>query len=181
MIEYYFGERKCKLDWNIFLHLTINNEKRYKSDFKDFSLLYEFIDKNKKSISNILLDGYEYFLEKGVLHNLYGPAYIRYNNDNDDKYGKKGFFQPEVSYFFYIDGKLVYDNLNIDRGCKNVDKFNNSEIFHLKILTKELIDSTTGKYKRRIEGIDYIKTYINLEDRIKKDIRKKKLIKLKEY
>ena len=58
-----------------------DNNKKYKSDFIDFANLYEYIDKTKKSISHILLDGYEYFLEKGVLHNLYGLCTYQSNEE----------------------------------------------------------------------------------------------------
>jgi len=169
MIEYNLGERSCKLDFNTFINLTFNNDtKMYKNDFKDLANLYEVIDKNKNSITNILLDGHEYFLEKGFLHNLYGPAYIIYNNESI--FVASG----SKSLFFYIDGKLVSNTNNNDRGCRDLDDFKNDVIFFFEKLTIP----HTG---RRQEGIDYIKHYINLEQRIKLDQRKKKLKIISEY
>ena len=40
------------------------------------------------------------------------------------------------------------------------------------------MDEITGKMYRRKEGVDYKKIYINLEERIKKDQRKKKLLQI---
>jgi hypothetical protein len=127
MIKYKFGDVECKISFDDFLSLTINNVKKYKSDFKQFSELYEIIEKNKKQISHILFDGYEYILEKGLLHNLYGPAIIKHSDN------KSAYFQG-TSMWFYIDGKLVHDNLD-DRGCKNLINFQHETIFHYKKLT----------------------------------------------
>lgn len=169
MIEYSFGERKCIIDFNKFLSLKYKNEVCYKSLFNEFSELYEFIELNKKEISHILFDGYEYFLENGVLHNLYGPAYIKIND-------KENPFTPIGAkiLWFYIDGKLVFDSPD-KRGCKKLQDFENNDIFHYV----ELTNKKPGKYYKRKEGIDYIKTSINLEERRKNDIRSKKLKKLK--
>lgn len=170
MIKYNFGERACILDWNIFLRLIINNVKKYKNEFKDFYSLYEFIEKNKKNISHILLDGYEYFLENGVLHNLYGPAYIRYNDENTNPYQI-----GTETYYFYINGRLVCDKLDI-RGCRKLESFKKDKIFFYKELTnKKTMKEPDGTYYRRKEGIDYLIENINLEQRIKNDQRKKKL------
>lgn len=178
MIEYNFG-KLCKLDFNKFLSITTYEDiKIYKSDFKYFSELYEFIDKNKNKLSNILFDGDEYIIEKGVLHNLYGAAHIRYNDENSNLY-----MSGTKSLYFYIDGKLVHDNIDvIDRGCKTLVEFNNKEIFFYDELSnkKSEVNPQTGKMYRRREGVDYIKHIINLKDRIKKDLRKKKLLKINE-
>jgi len=177
MIYYYFGDRNCKLNWNDFICLIKNDDtKIYKSFFIDFSSLYEYIDKEKNYISNILSDGYEYILENGVLHNLYGAAYIKYNDKNDfHGAGTK-------SKYFYINGNLVCDQLD-NRGCNTTEKFKNKEIFFYKEITnnKTKQDPYTGLWYRRREGIDYTKTYINLDHRIKIDQRKKKLKKINDY
>jgi len=162
MIEYSFGERKCKLDWNIFIYL-LSDKKYYKSDFKDFSDLYEYIDRNKKGISQILLDGHKYILENGVLHNLYGPAYIRYNDKNTPLVGEK-------SNFFYIDGKAVSNKLD-NRGCRTLEEFGSDELYHYK----EISNKKHVKDNNRKEGVDYIKTPINIKQKILLDQRKKKL------
>ena len=178
MIEYSFGENKCKLDWNNFLCVTENNIKVYKSDFKDFAEFYEYIDVLKEKISHLLFDGYEYVLENGVLHNLYGPAIIRYNEKGDyiTAAGSK-------TYFFYINGRLVCDKLD-DRGCRKIEDFKKGEIFFYQELSfKELNskDPITGlRHRKRQEGIDYIKTPINLQHRITLDQRKKKLKQINE-
>lgn len=173
MIEYSFGENKCKLDWNDFLCATENNIKVYKSDFKDFAEFYEYIDVLKEKISHLLFDGYEYTLENGVLHNLYGPAIIRYL--------EKGHYVAAgpKSYYFYIDGKLVCNKLD-DRGCRNIDDFEKEEVFFWKRLTNKIsgIDTKTGIMYRLKEGIDYTKTPINIEKRRLLDQRKKKLKQL---
>ena len=173
MIEYSFGERKCKLDWNDFICLTENTDKKYKSQFPNFATLYEYIDTMKKDISHILFDGYEYFVENGVLHNLYGPAIIRYLEKGD--YVAAG----TKSYSFYINGKLVYnDPVDIKRGCRKIDDFEKGKIFFYEDLTfkeYDYIDPNTGRRYRRQEGIDYIKTPIDLENRRFLDQRKKKL------
>lgn len=174
MIEYSFGENKCKLDWDDFLCTTENDVKAYKSDFKDFAEFYEYIDVLKEKISHILFDGYEYFLENGVLHNLYGPAIIKITSV-DGKFTPKG----TKSYYFYIDGKLVCNKLD-DRGCKNMEDFEKDEIFFYKRLTDKISgrDPHTGIMYRRQEGVDYIKTNINLKQRRLLDQRKKKLKQL---
>jgi len=138
MIEYSFGERKCKLDWSIFICL-IADKKLYKSDFKDFSNLYE---------------------------------YIRYNDEKTDFYKLLG----TKSTFFYIDGKLVCNKLD-DRGCRNLEDFNNNEIFHYHELSniKHNKNINTGKWYKRQEGVDYIRTVINIKQKILLDQRKKKL------
>jgi hypothetical protein len=170
MIEYKFGDIKCKLDFDDFLSIT-TNVKKYKSDFNSFSDLYEFIDKNKNEITHLFFDNNEYFLEKGILHNLYGPSHIRFNDKNS-------YLGQTKSLFFYINGKLVHDNLD-DRGCKKLESFQTEEIFFYKELTdKEQRRHSTNKYYRAKEGVDYIKTIINLDNLIKKDQRNKKLKKI---
>lgn len=170
MIQYSLGEKKCLLDWNKFICLTYNNIKMYKSEFKDLANLYEVIDKNIKSVSNLLLDGHEYIIEKGILHNLYGPAYIKYNDSTA--------FSPagSISLYFYIDGKLVCNTNENNRGCKTLEEFQNDDIFFFEKLNTENIVQFVRRPK---EGIDYIKHRINLERRILMDQRKKKLKLLK--
>lgn len=169
---YNFGEIPCKIEFDDFLSIT-TDIKKYKSDFKDFSYLYEFIEKNLNKITQISFDNYEYFLEKGVLHNLYGPAHIRYTTE-DSYMSKKG---AKINWF-YIDGKLVFNNMDRDdRGCRKLSDFQTNKIFHLKILTttENRYNPITKRTNRSQDGIDYIKTYIDLEQRIKIDQRKKKL------
>ena len=175
MITYYFGEKDCKLDFNDFLSIT-TDIKRYKSDFKYFSDLYEFIEKNTNKISNILFDGYEYIIENGKLHNLYGPAYIKYNTTKENPYSF-----GSTTTWFYINGKLGCDRLDT-KGCRKLEDFQNNEIFFYEELSnkKAEVNTQTGKMYRRREGIDYIKHIINLKERIKKDQRKKKLLKINE-
>lgn len=171
MINYKFGDIECKMSFKDFLKITYNNTIKYKSDFKEFSELYELIEKNKKQISHILFDGYEYIIEKGLLHNLYGPALIKHN-DKDE------FYIGTVNYF-YIDGKKVFNSID-GIGCIKLEDFQNKDIFHYQELTgrKSGMDEITGKMYRRKEGVDYKKIYINLEERIKKDQRKKKLLQI---
>jgi len=174
MIKYNLGI-ECSISFDNFLKFTLkNNDVKYKSDFNSFSELFEFIDKNINDITHLLFDGYEYFLENGKLHNLYGPAFIKYNED------KNAFGNVVDNYYFYIDGKLCY-NLNDDRGCKYMRDFTEGDIYHYKSLTnkkKSYIDEMTGKIVKPKKGVDYIYQYINLESRIKIDQRKKKLIQL---
>ena len=174
MIKYNLG-RECKISFNDFLKLTLeNSDVKYKSEFEHFSELFEFIDKNVKQISHMLFDGYEYFIEKGKLHNLYGPAYITYTED-------KSVYGNGTNNYFYIDGKLVCDGANVDRGCTTIKSFKEDRIFHYMKLTNKkngYIDEYTGeRYKTKI-GVDFDMKYINLNDRIKMDQRKKKLIQL---
>lgn len=168
MIEYKFGDILCKLSFRDFLSITTKNGKNLKKDFKTFYNLYEFIEIYKKDITHILFDGYEYFLEKGILHNLYGPAYIRYDED--------GYF-PGTHRIFYIDGKLVYDEGN--KKCTKLEDFN-KEIYHFEEITGKQSghDPITGIRYRRREDIDYKMYPINLKHRILIDQRKKKLQKL---
>lgn len=173
MIKYDLG-RECKISFNEFLKLTLENDDvKYKSDFEYFSELFEFIDKNIKQISHILFDGYEYILENGKLHNLYGPAYIKYNEGKD--------VYNNIICCFYIDGKLVSDNFNTDRGCTTIKGFKEDKIFHyIKLTNKKnnYIDEHTGERYRTKIGVDFDMKYIDLENRIKIDQRKKKLIQL---
>lgn len=171
MIKYKFGNIECKIDFKDFLCLTVNDIKRYKSEFKEFSDLYEFIEKNIKQITHIIFDGYEYFLKNGLLHNLFGPSIIKYTTD--------GYVQG-TSMFFYIDGKLVQDDLRtIGRGCKNLEDFKTKNIFHYKEISNKKTekDINTGLYYKRKEGIDYIIYPIDLN----KKIRKQKLETLNVY
>lgn len=173
MIEYPLCEKKCKIGFEDFLSLTHNGTKFYKTYFKDFPELYEFIDKNKNHISHMLFDNNEYFMEMGVLHNLYGAAHIRIST-------VETLFAPvgTTMLYFYIDGKLVHDKLD-SRGCKKISDFTNNEIFFYKELTnKRSTSALTGKYYKRMENIDYIKTVIDLSERIKVDQRSKKIKKL---
>jgi hypothetical protein len=173
MIEYKLGEKKIKIDFDAFLCLKFKDKKFYKSDFNAFSELYEFIDKNKMKISYMLFNNNEYFLENGVLHNLYGPAHIRIN-DKEDSFYVKG----TKTQFFYIDGKLVYDKMD-NRGCKKLEDFKDKEIFFYDELSnKKSGKDENGNFYRRKENIDYIKTIINLSERIKIDQRNKKIKKL---
>lgn len=168
---YKFGDIPCRIEFDDFLSITTDT-KKYKSDFMDFSYLYEFIEKNLNKITQISFDNYEYNLEKGVLHNLYGPALIRYTTE-DSYMSKKG---TKIDWF-YIDGKLVFDNRDTNRGCRTLSDFQKNRIFHLKILTttENRYNPITKRTNRSQDGIDYIKTYIDLEQRIKIDQRKKKL------
>jgi hypothetical protein len=169
MIEYKFGNIKCKLDFDNFLSVT-TDIKKYKSDFNSFSELYEFIDKNKNEITHLFFDNNEYILEKGLLHNLYGPAHIRFNDKNS-------YLGQTKSLLFYINGKLVHDKLD-DRGCKSLEIFINDDIFFYSELANIKQERLNNKYYRPKENIDYIKNYINLNELIKKDIRSKKLKKI---
>ena len=173
MIKYNFGKVKCKIEFDKFLKIEINNIIKYKNGFKSFSDLYELIEKQKNNINHILFDGYEYFLENGLLHNLYGPAKILYGSEN--VWNVNG-----ESYFFYIDGKLVHDNINNTRGCKKLESFKNEKIFFHKEITGKRTgkDKNTGFFYKRKEGVDYNITIINLEEIIKKDQRFKKLKKI---
>jgi len=173
MIDYSLGEKKCKINFDDFLSLKFKGKILYKSSFKDFSELYEFIEKNKNNISHMLFDNYEYFLERGVLHNLYGPSHIKIN-DNEHAFVPIG----HKSLYFYIDGKLVCDKMDT-RGCKKLDIFQNNEIFFYDELTnKKSGKDLNGNFYRRKENIDYIKTPIDILERIKFDERGKKIKKL---
>jgi hypothetical protein len=165
---YKFGEKECKISFTDFLSITTKTGKLYKSDFKEFYILYEFIENNLNDIKNILFNGYEYVIENGKLHNLYGPALIRHT--------ETGYF-PGTSTRFYIDGRLVFDNIDTDKGCTKIEDFQNNIIYHFKELTtkESRYDPNTKRSRRRIDGVDYIKTYIDLKQRIIQDQRKKKL------
>jgi hypothetical protein len=108
------------------------------------------------------------------LHNLYGPAYIKYSTTSEC------YTNSFAVYKFYIDGKLVYDSINdINKGCNKIEWFKTKEIFFYKKLNNYSdIDIIPSNYHRKKEGIDYEKTIINLNDRIKNDKRRLKLIAL---
>jgi hypothetical protein len=171
MIKYKIGDIDCKISFKDFLSLTTNTTKFYKKDFKDFYSLYEFIEFHLKEIRHILFDNYEYVLYNGKLHNLYGPAITRHEED-------KNAFMQGTFYKFYIDGKLVYTQ--IGKKCNNTEEFKNKKIFHFEELTnkKNGVDDNSGKYYRRKEGIDYKIYPINLNFKIKLDQRRKKLEQL---
>ena len=172
MIHYKFGEVECKLSFKDFLSITTKSSKKLKREFKNFYELYEFIELSKKEIIHILFDGYEYTLEKGILHNLYGPAYIRYDEDG---------FMPGPKRFFYIDGKLVCDEM--DKKCSKLEDFQTKDIHHFEEITGKQsgYDEKTGLRYRRLEDRDYKIHSINLKQRIKIDQRKKKLQRLNDY
>lgn len=171
MIEYKFGDILCKLSFRDFLSITTKNGKKLKREFKNFYELYEFIELSKKEITHILFDGYEYTLEKGLLHNLYGPAYIRYDEDG---------IMPGPKRFFYIDGKLVYEE--IGKKCSKLENFQTQDIHFFEEITGKIsgYDEKTGLRYRRL-GRDYKIHHINLKQRIKIDQRKKKLQRLNDY
>ncbi len=175
MIRYNFGI-ECDISWNKFLYLeTDQSIKTYKKDFKEFSELFYFIDTNKKHISKLLFDGYEYTLENGLLHNLYGPAKIKHTEKEDNKiyYG--------TSVWFFINGKIVTDKLEYKRGCKKTSTFENGNIFFYEEITnKKSGIQTNGSFYRRKEGIDYQRHFIDLKKLREKDIRKKKLEQINE-
>jgi len=160
MINYKIGDIDCKIKWEDFLSLIINDEIKYKSDFESFPQFYEFLDKNIKTITKLLLDGYEYILENGVLHNLYGPSTLKYNDGSS--------YLPEsISKRFYIKGRQVFNYISDIRGCIKMDDFENCEIFYLTILT--------DVKSRRKEGVDYTREIIDLKKLRELDKRKKKL------
>jgi len=175
MIMYKFLDVECKIDFESFLSIDAVTGRLYKKDFKSFYDLYEYIEFNLKDITHILFDGYEYHLKHGKLHNLYGPAHTRYNVAHDC------YINNTTIYKFYIDGKLVFDNIsNPIKGCSKIENFKNNEIFFYNELInkKSGIDMITGKFNRRKEGVDYEKTIINLPERIKTEKRRLKLISL---
>ena len=169
MINYKFGNIECKIDWECFLIIKIKEQKLYKSNFKNFPDFYEFLDKNINDISNILFDNFEYNLENGKLHNLYGSATINYYENN---YIGKAF-----SKRFYINGEIVYYE---GQPCKKLENFETGEIYHYEELTKNKTGRTNGKFYIRKENIDYIKHYIDLQKLRNKDKRKQKLKNLNE-
>jgi len=172
---YKFLDVECKIDFDSFLSIDSVTGRLYKKDFESFYSLYEYIEFNLKDITHILFDDYEYYLNHGKLHNLYGPAMIKYNVTSE--------FSPTQFNInkFYIDGKLVVDDIMSTKGCRKLEFFKSREIFFYKELTnkKSGRDELTGIFYRRKEGIDYEKTIINLNDRIRIDQRKLKLISLK--
>jgi len=170
---YKFGEVECKLSFRDFLAIsTTILPKKLKREFKNFYELYEFIEIYNHQITHILFDGYEYTLEKGILHNLYGPAYIRYDEDG---------IMPGPRKFFYIDGKLVCEEMG--QKCSNLENFQTKDIHFFQELTGKQsgYDEKTRLRYRRKEGIDYKIYPINLKHRIKIDQRKKKLQRLNDY
>lgn len=168
MIKYNFG-LNCKIDWEKFLSLKTfdNNKTLYKSDFESFADLYEYIDKHKIEIKELLFNGYQYFLEDGLLHNLYGPAKITISDKN------KPFYKPGHTLLsFYINGKEVkYSN----KHCSKLKDFNEEKIYFHHEITNKKTERINGVSYRRKEGIDYTKEYINLELLRKLDLRKRKL------
>lgn len=170
MILYKFGDIECKISFKDFLSLTTKYKKLYKKDFQDIYQLYEFIEFELKNIQHLLFDGYEYYLHKGLLHNLYGPAYLYHREDKD------GYLPPGTTKKFYIDGKLVCHRIS-DYKCKNIDEFQSKQIHHYENLTnkKSGSDPITGRTYICKEGIDYLIHPIDLDARRKLDIRRRKL------
>jgi hypothetical protein len=172
MIIYKIGNIDCKINWDDFLSLTFNSETKYKSDFESFSHLYEFIDKNIKDITKLYFNNYEYILENGLLHNLYGHATLRHNNG-------EGPFPTGSSRKFYIHGRLVSDTNENVRGCKNLESFEKGELFYYtEITNKKGGRDENGVFYRRTEGIDYKKEYIDLQKLRELDKRHKKLMRI---
>lgn len=171
MIKYKFDNIECQLDFDKLIKITYNNITLYKKDFSDFSDFCYFLDIKNNQITHILFDGYEYYLKNGKLHNLYGPARIKYYSDEEIK--NSYFLTNNVISWFYINGKLVCDNLD-NRGCRKIEDFQNNNIFHWRYLKHV----TTNRKRRLKEGIDYIKYPINLNLLILIDQRKKKLQKI---
>jgi len=172
---YKFLDVECKIDFESFLSIDTTTGRLYKKDFESFYDLYEYIEFNLKDITHILFDGYEYYLNHGKLHNLYGPAHTRYNVSHEC------YVNNMTINKFYIDGKLVFDNItNPTKGCSKLDSFQNCDIFFYKDLShkKSGIDMITGKTHRRKEGIDYKIDKIDLNERIKIDKRRLKLISI---
>jgi len=175
MIEYTIGDTCCRISFEHFLSLTFKNEIIYKSRFDEFSDLYEFIEKNIKNITLMIFDGYKYHLEKGLLHNLYGPAVIKYD-ENKELYSQK------IDNYFFINGKRIYYDYYKIIICKNIKNFVGNDVFFIERRTNNIKKSniTDMKYKN-INGINYNLIAINLKNLIKMDQRKKKLISLNDY
>lgn len=157
MIHYNLGynlEDECHvISWDKFLCLICNEEKYYKSQFNTFSDLYEFIDTNIKNITKIVLDGCEYILENGKLHNLYDYAKIVHRTDGP---------YPGTFRTFYIFGKIIYGENSLKSRIKSLRDFNSLDLF-----TLEYDPIHHMKYNRQ--------TPINLVELRQKDIRSKKL------
>jgi len=164
MIKYNLGN-DVKIAWKDFLSLDFYDVRMYKSEFKSFSDFFEYLDKNIKDITNLLFDGYEYKLENGVLHNLYGPALIKYIDD--DNAFRKGTIDR-----FYINGKIV---LSHQKEIRKLNDFENEEIYHYEELDVERKMLSLGRLERMKEGIHYINHYIDLKELRKRDKRNKKL------
>lgn len=159
------SKTSTQLDFKSFLCVEDHNGiKLYKSDFKEFSNLYEYIDKNIKSIKSILHENREYILYNGLLHNLYGPSMKKHN----------GHDYIVRTHRYFINGKLVYCE---GQPCRNDDDFENGKIYFFEEIThrKSGRDVITGKRYHRKEGIDYKKHYINLKGLRDKERRNKKL------
>lgn len=156
MIRYNFGDGIHNISWGNFLKLTINDNIYYKSKFKEFSELIEFIDINLLEISNILLDNCEYVLENGKLHNLYGAAKTTYLTG----------YNPGWYYKFYICGKLVYEEVLVGgQTIKNIKDFNTLHLYVAKHNPK-----TTPKRDNIIKEINI--TELRINDKRNKKIKR---------
>jgi hypothetical protein len=140
-----------EIDWNKFLKIE-TDKILYKSDFKSFSDLYEYIIKNLKDIKNILFDGQQLFLRNGLLHNLYEPALIKY-------FAEPLYGGNKISNNFFINGQEVYVKGNL---CKKLTDFENGQIYFVLNVNLNL--------KTRYE-----KHHINLIELRKIEIRENKL------
>ena len=154
MIQYNFGI-ECKISWEDFLSLkTLDNRTLYKSDFKTFPDLYEYIDTQKLEIKELLFDGVKYYIEDGLLHNLYGAARIRQISEKEQT--QSFHVTGSILYRFFIDGKEVQcDN----KHCRIQKDFDEKELYFFEEITglKSGRDAT-GKFIRRKIGVDYTHT-----------------------
>ena len=114
-------------------------------------------------------NNYEYILENGLLHNLYGHATLKHNDGT-------GAFPMGSSRKFYIQGRLVSDTNESIRGCKSWESFEKGELFFYTEITNKRSgrDENNVMYRRK-EGIDYKKEYIDLQKLRELDKRRKKL------
>jgi len=169
MIKYRLGDKNfgnVDMNWKKFLSLIHNGETKYKSFFKSVSHFYEYFDRNKEEITEILFDDAKYYLEDGVLHNLYGSAREVHHDEQS--------FVKGWSYKFYIGGRCVCDKSG--QAIKTTQNFTTGKIFFYDELTERKSGSQEdGTYYRRKEGVDFERTPINLEQLRKQDKRKRKL------
>lgn len=157
MILYKIGDINIKINWDNFLILETSESKYYRSDFIDFPEMYKFLDENLKHIKYLKFDGFEYYLNNGLLHNLWGPAKI---------VSVEGGFGDGFCKRFFINGEIVwYKGIH----CKNMKNFESGEIYFYEKLTD-------GAIYRIKEKIDY--NLINLEKLREKELRKNKIEKI---
>ena len=150
MIKYFLNNNKSiNINFEDFIFVTANGEKYYKKDFSDFSQLIYLLDTNIMTVRELVFDNTQYFLNNGILSDLYYPSEYVYSE-----------FSGEMYPIYFFKGFRLYYGIN--NSVKSLDNLLKEKVFYYKNEIRNL--------KERI--------FIDIHYERKKELRIKKLERL---